>query len=269
MNTTKIIIATTDAACHEPDASIGKPHQYSTMDVSSILVSEEITFIGLAANTDATACFQPLADATGGVVENLASDGSNISTAIESAIEEISYDVVPMEFAGCEDVTLDFFPSEFLGVAAGDTLNLTETITYNGTGSDVTCEVSFAPAGTQVINVTADVGGGGEGCTPGYWKQKHHYDSWESFATNNRFKSVFHVGPNTTLDSTLKKGGGKFTSLNRHAVAALLNASSSGVSYDYSTSEVVGIVQDAYASGNWKSAKNLLESANEQGCPLN
>ena len=36
----------------------------------------------------------------------------------------------------------------------------------------------------------------------------------------------------------------------------------------YGVSEVIAIVQEAYATGDFETAKDLLESENERGCPL-
>jgi hypothetical protein len=110
-----------------------------------------------------------------------------------------------------------------------------------------------------------------EGCTPGYWKQTQHFDSWcTDYAPTDLYKDVFGVTPSfgdLTLLQVLKQGGGGEIALARHAVAALLNAC---YSLDfYSPSEVISMVQGAYASGDFESAKNILEYANELGCPLN
>ena len=72
-----------------------------------------------------------------------------------------------------------------------------------------------------------------------------------------------------TLLKALKQGGGGTRALGRHAVAALLNTANTSVQYLFSTAEVIQIVLDAYTSGNFEGAKNLLEAQNEQGCPLN
>lgn len=112
--------------------------------------------------------------------------------------------------------------------------------------------------------------GGGEGCTPGYWKQEHHFDSWLGYSPGDNFGTTFGVAPTTnwTLLTALQAKGGGEKALARHAVAALLNASSS-VDYLYSAAEVTALVQGAYASGDFEGVKNLLESQNELGCPLN
>jgi hypothetical protein len=54
----------------------------------------------------------------------------------------------------------------------------------------------------------------------------------------------------------------------RHAVAALLNTTAGGVDYPYSTAEVLAIVQNAYATGDFGTALTLLASANDRFCPL-
>lgn len=112
---------------------------------------------------------------------------------------------------------------------------------------------------------------GGEGCTPGYWKQSQHFDSWVFYRTTDRFNTVFGVAAsgNPTLLQALGSGGGGFSALNRHAVAALLNSSNSGVSYHYTTSQVIALVQQAYATNNPEPIKNQLAAQNETGCPLN
>jgi hypothetical protein len=47
-----------------------------------------------------------------------------------------------------------------------------------------------------------------------------------------------------------------------------LNASSPDVDSDFTTAQVIALVQDAVASGNLKAAKNLVAASNEAGCPL-
>jgi hypothetical protein len=51
-------------------------------------------------------------------------------------------------------------------------------------------------------------------------------------------------------------------------VAALLNASSPDVDSDFTTAQVIALVQAAVASGDFETAKNLLAASNEAGCPL-
>ena len=150
--TTKIVIATTDAVCHEPGA--GKPHQHSTDEVQQTLVDNGIVFIGLQPSF-LTNCFQPLAEATGGVIQDLRTDGSNITAAIRAAIGDVLYDIVPTpDPASCQDLELGFDPPSHADVANGETVSFVETVRYVGTTDEpVTCTVSFAPAGQQTIVV--------------------------------------------------------------------------------------------------------------------
>ena len=71
-----------------------------------------------------------------------------------------------------------------------------------------------------------------------------------------------------SLLQALKLDGGGYKALMRHAVAALLNAASSNVNYFYSEAEVIALVQDAFATGDYETVKNLLAAQNEPGCPL-
>lgn len=111
---------------------------------------------------------------------------------------------------------------------------------------------------------------GDEGCTPGYWKQAHHFDSWAGFAPSDKFEAVFgvQVPGNPSLLDALKAKGGGINALERHAVAALLNASSGDVDYPLSVSQVIAKVQDAIANGTVEQTKDEFEGFNELGCPL-
>jgi uncharacterized repeat protein (TIGR01451 family) len=114
---------------------------------------------------------------------------------------------------------------------------------------------------------------GGEGCTPGYWKQSQHFDSWVTYSPNQTLESVFDVPDslgldNTTLVQALGLNGGGVNALLRHAVAALLNASSPDVDSGFTTTQVITATNAALASGNYEAQKNLFAADNEQGCPL-
>ena len=113
--------------------------------------------------------------------------------------------------------------------------------------------------------------GGGQGCTPGFWKQDHHLDSWVGYSPDDSYDAKFGVTSSkgwTLLEAAAAKGGGE-KALARHATAALLNSANPDVSYEFSTTEVIGLVQDAYATGDFEGAKDALEYQNEVGCPLN
>jgi len=113
---------------------------------------------------------------------------------------------------------------------------------------------------------------GGQGCTPGYWRQPHHFDSWTGYSPGDSFAAVFGVPRAGTLLQNVTANGGGDNALARHSVAALLNATSAGVNYDYTVAQVIAAVQAAFASGDRKvkeEQKNIFDFLNNQGCLLN
>jgi hypothetical protein len=112
---------------------------------------------------------------------------------------------------------------------------------------------------------------GGQGCTPGYWKQSHHFDSWPApYTPTTLFSAVFeNAFPGRTLHDVLSQGGGGLTALGRHTVAALLSAASPGVNYDLSAADVISQFNAVFPGGNYAGLHNTLALLNEQGCPLN
>jgi hypothetical protein len=114
-----------------------------------------------------------------------------------------------------------------------------------------------------------------EGCTPGYWKQDQHFDSWQGYSPTDSFNAVFGVsGPfadGFTLLDALNQGGGGVAALGRHAVAALLSAAHSEVDYGLTTTEVIEKTQAALTSGSAtqiEGTKNEFDALNQKGCPL-
>ncbi|HRC85675.1 MAG TPA: SdrD B-like domain-containing protein, partial [Thermoanaerobaculia bacterium] len=169
----------------------------------------------------------------------------------------------------------NLFSGNYSVRVVSSTLPSGATQTYDLDGLSTAHIASFALATSQ-NRTDVDFGYrlvqvGGEGCTPGYWKQPQHFDSWVIYSPNDSFNAVFGVNAsgNPTLLTALRAGGGGYAALGRHAVAALLNAVSNGVNYQYSTSEVIALVRQAYASGDPEPIKNQLAAQNEIGCPLN
>ncbi len=124
----------------------------------------------------------------------------------------------------------------------------------------------------------------GQGCTPGYWKQSQHFDSWTaplapgalftapgftspgSNAAVRRGQTVTNV---STQLQALEANQGSLAALTRHAMAALLNAAHPGVAYGMSPAGVVAAYNAALAGGDVEGTKNMFEARNEAGCPLN
>ncbi len=124
---------------------------------------------------------------------------------------------------------------------------------------------------TTKATMTTSKPKGDYGCTPGYWRQAHHYDSWAGYSPGQDYEMVFGVVDNSftaTLGQAVRFGGGGRYALARHAVAALLNSANPDVEYQFTTTEVIELVQDAYETGDFEDAKDILEDANEEGCPL-
>jgi uncharacterized repeat protein (TIGR01451 family) len=108
------------------------------------------------------------------------------------------------------------------------------------------------------------------GCTPGYWKQEQHFDSWVAYTTTTQFSSVFeNAFPGKTLLDVLKLNGGSLNKLGAHTVAALLNSKNPAVGYAYTTGQVIQMFNDAYPNGDYNKLKDKFEKENEKGCPLN
>ena len=119
-----------------------------------------------------------------------------------------------------------------------------------------------------------------QGCTPGYWKQSQHFDSWPApYLPSTKFSAVFgdviavRTGGTTwvtdpSLLQALKARGGSLDAAARHVVAALLNGGSAGVDYNLSAAEVISLWDSTYP-GDVEDMKNRLAIYNEQGCPLN
>lgn len=115
---------------------------------------------------------------------------------------------------------------------------------------------------------------GVEGCTPGYWKQDQHFDSWAGYAPTDLFSTVFGRtlpgGSTMTLLDALNLMGGGIEALARHAVAALLNATSPDVDYAYTSAQVISMFQLGF-DGDPEPVKDAFDAANNGigGCPLN
>lgn len=112
-----------------------------------------------------------------------------------------------------------------------------------------------------------------QGCTPGFWKQPQHFDSWipTGFSPSNDFDTIFGrdaFNPDITLLQALNLGGGGLNALARQAVAAILNAAHPNINYPFTVSQIISMFQSAFDSGNYEPTKDQFDDANNQGCPL-
>ena len=150
---------------------------------------------------------------------------------------------------GSVNGTQDVYPPQMGGSA---------TVNY-----DVGANFIFFNEGTPL--------GGSRGCTPGYWKQSQHFDSWPAqYTPGQAFSSVFsNAFPGKSLLYVLGQGGGDINALGRHAVAALLNSANGDVDFGMTPATVISMFNAAAAGGDIEGTKNILAQMNERSCPLN
>ena len=108
-----------------------------------------------------------------------------------------------------------------------------------------------------------------KGCTPGYWKQPHHFDSWNyPYVPEKTLQQAFGCGGSTTLLEALEANGGGIYALQRHAVAALLNAAEFPC-FKLTEQEVKAKFCAALSSVSLiETKKDLFEDLNDAFCPL-
>jgi hypothetical protein len=166
-------------------------------------------------------------------------------------------------------------------VGNGNMGTVTALINYSGVAR-MTISLQGS-GGIDNIRIATDVPEGGEGCTPGYWK--NHTDSWAAagVSTSATVKSVWStasaygvIGDASLLQALSFSGGsgvsGGARILLRAATAAYLNASHLDVSYELSAAQIVSDVNAALASANRATMLSLatqLDELNNAGCPLN
>jgi hypothetical protein len=153
----------------------------------------------------------------------------------------------------------------------GDNVIVTQAINVCGvTSMRVTLNGSGA-----IDNIAIELengNGGGEGCTPGFWK--NHEADWVGFSPGDSFESIFgrdaFTGDPSLLQVMNLKGGG-LNRLSAHAVAALLNASHPNVDYDLTPTEVIADWQAAFDAGGSaiNTQKDIFVAFNELGCDVN
>jgi hypothetical protein len=124
-----------------------------------------------------------------------------------------------------------------------------------------------------------------QGCTPGFWKQTQHFDSWKGFTPTGAGATtltgagfVLPTGlTNDTLLTALSYQGGPTIqdadrNLLRVAVGALLNSTALNGKYPLTTAQILAQVNAAMATGNRDTILALqgqLDTFNNTGgCPL-
>lgn len=162
------------------------------------------------------------------------------------------------------------------GIVSG--VGLAHETTSGSTGSSTT---GTTDTGTTTTPTTPTQPPGGEGCTPGYWK--NHLASWgpTGYSPSQTLGTVFSVAGLGSLSSdslltALSYGGGSSLVdakriLLRAAVAALLNAAHPDVDYAMSEAAIIADVNAELVGGTRDSILDLkdeLDDANNAGCPI-
>jgi hypothetical protein len=211
-----------------------------------------------------------------------------------------SFDVAPGNYTVCEIIYKE-------GVV--DFLGWTQTFPTAGadcSSFDAAHSAIHGPVGYAITLISQEIDGDNdfgnrpaEGCTPGYWKQDQHFDSWVGHLPSDPLVGLFsevgfepyasHVAAldgggsavmgDATLVEALQFGGGdtvadKAEILLRAAVAAVLNADNPGVDYPWTSAAIIDAVNAALASQDATQIINLatdLDGDNNGpgGCPLN
>ena len=207
---------------------------------------------------------------------------------------------------GTSTVILNELSGSFVGTDAGRTgiLDLDEewrwlvtwpvngniTITaighgiYDDVGGIPPVDITYPAYASEQAQVSVTVQGG-EGCTPGYWKNNAinwGAVSWVGYTPGRSLESVFDVPDSLGLDSkTLLQalqfqGGprvlGASQILLRAGVAALLNAANPNINYvTNDTQDVIDAINWALASGDrptilW--VASVIDGFNNAGCSI-
>jgi len=203
----------------------------------------------------------------------------NVFTSLGICESEGPLIILPGETPSCTsfyDIPIDFVDPEICleAVASWSIFEGGECLTNTGEVSDSNCCTL----------------GGQEGCTPGFWKNngdKHGASAWcERFSPSDPISMHFVLndplvirgkGKSTTTDPTLLQAldanGGGVNAMIRHGIAAMLNACSDCVQYEYSSpDDVISMIEGAL-NGDGPYTVDELHSmfaeANEAGCPVN
>ncbi|TQV71622.1 hypothetical protein FLL45_20955 [Aliikangiella marina] len=246
-----------------------------------LCVKKEVSNDGIAwfdANTQAEAVvISDTAHFRFTVIKCPESNGGFVDLTLEDPMLNISEPLEDLAF-GFNDPTDRGFTTEVVGFCAGETGYKENIMTVTGLPS-LHPELGYQSYSDNAWAYCEDTPVGGDGCTPGYWKQDHHLDSWP-VDTNISFYEVFGRSIEIkikkqgkiyepSLLQALNASGGQVNMAARHAAAAYLNAMANGVNYDMTANAVIEAFQTSFDNNNYGVLIQNLVDFNEQGCPLN
>lgn len=109
---------------------------------------------------------------------------------------------------------------------------------------------------------------GGQGCSPGYWK---NHNAPAGYNKSALFGSVFeNAFPGMTMQQVLSQGGGGIKALGRHTVSAYYNALALGANYELTPAQVIAKFNAANPNGNINgliAELEALQDVNGRVCP--
>jgi hypothetical protein len=145
-----------------------------------------------------------------------------------------------------------------------------DIVTFEPDGTTVSVHLETTFHADQIRIISVGQRSGGQGCTPGYWKQPQHFDSYAApYAPTDQFSAYFEDAfPGLTLRDVLAQGGGGLNALGRHTVAALLNSASPNVSFAFTSQDVIDAFNGVFPGGDYETLKDQFEAQNQSGCPL-
>jgi hypothetical protein len=263
---------------------------------SSSCGSEPLTVTALAAPTIATS-LSASAVATGTAVH----DSAKLTGAATGAGGTVTYTV----YGGTTCAGSPVFAPPGVSVVGGVVPNSTDftsqtpgiynwLATYSGDSADASATTKCGDETFTVSTATA----GDQGCSPEFWGD--HPNLWKVYSPDQRVRSVFTgfepeladlrlaraIDPNDTdaswassgrHDRDDSDGHGRLMqaerALARSGVAALLNASNSGIDYDLTVAQVTSQVNAALSSRDRDSLSDLAaqlaaDNRGAGGCPL-
>jgi hypothetical protein len=190
----------------------------------------------------------------------------------------------------------------FLGTVHADDAPYTFEVPYEITAPEAECGIFEIPNIADFItNDTGTIGSDDalviidvvclEGCTPGFWQGGLGATLWDGVPMNpdpdwtaagglgsnpfihdtkfNDFFASYAPADGLSMMDIVGIGGGPedWRKAARNVVAGYLNASF-GIDYPYSPQQVADLWADAVSSGDFAGLHQLLEAANELGCPI-
>ncbi len=218
-----------DGPCEPLAITINQP------TIATILSDENVD-VGASVH-DSAVLTGETADASGTVTYTVYTDNACSLGAVSAGTKTVTNGVVP----DSDPVTFNT-PGTYYWQA-----------TYSGDTNNAGPVSSPCQSEILVVNEPVELGY----CSPGYWKQAHHFDSWVDYTPEQLFGTVFSDAfPNKSLVQVLSSGGGGLNALGRHVVAALLN-NSADLGTGTTTAGVISTFNSIYAgaptSGNTNS----------------